>query len=52
MLISYGKQSLDQTDIDLVVEILKGDWLTQDPAIENFERDLNQYFGSKFSCAV
>ena len=52
MLISYGKQSLDQADIDSVVEILKGDWLTQGPAIENFEHDLNQYFGSKFSCAV
>jgi len=52
MIISYGKQSLDQADIDSVVRVLSGDWLTQGPAIEIFENDLNHYFGSKFSCAV
>ena len=51
-MISYGKQSIDQTDIDTVVEVLKGDWLTQGPAVEKFENDLNQYFGSKHVCAV
>ena len=52
MNISYGKQSLDQGDIDSVVKVLKGDWLTQGKAVEKFENDLNRYFGSKFSCAV
>jgi perosamine synthetase len=50
--ISYGKQSIDQSDIDAVVEILKGDWLTQGPAVENFENDLKNYFGAKHCCAV
>jgi UDP-4-amino-4,6-dideoxy-N-acetyl-beta-L-altrosamine transaminase len=51
-LISYAKHSLDQDDIDAVINALKGDWLTQGPACEKFENDLNSYFGSKYSCAV
>jgi perosamine synthetase len=50
--ISYGKQSIDQSDIDAVVEVLKGDWLTQGPAVETFENDLKSYFGAKHCCAV
>jgi len=38
-MISYGKQSIDQTDIDAVMEVLKGDWLTQGPAVEIFENE-------------
>ena len=51
-MISYGKQSIDQSDIDAVVEVLKGDWLTQGPAVEKFENDLKSYFGAKHCCAV
>ena len=51
-MISYGKQSIDQSDIDAVVEVLKSDWLTQGPAVEIFENDLKHYFGSKHACAV
>jgi perosamine synthetase len=51
-MISYGKQSIDQSDIDSVVEVLKGDWLTQGPTVDVFENDLNNYFGSKYACAV
>ena len=32
-MISYGKQSIDQSDIDAVVDVLKGDWLTQGAAV-------------------
>ena len=51
-MISYGKQSIDQADIDSVVGILKGDWLTQGPTVEKFEVDLQNYFGAKYTCAV
>jgi len=51
-MISYGKQSIDQGDIDAVVDVLKGDWLTQGPAVETFENDLQKYFGAKNVCAV
>jgi len=51
-MISYGKQSIDQSDIDAVVNVIKGDWLTQGPAVETFENDLKNYFGAERACAV
>jgi len=51
-MISYGKQSIHQSDIDAVIKVLKGDWLTQGPAVEKFEKDLQNYFGAKNVCAV
>jgi UDP-4-amino-4,6-dideoxy-N-acetyl-beta-L-altrosamine transaminase len=51
-MISYGKQSISKTDIDAVIEVLKGDWLTQGLAVDKFENDLKNYFGAKHVCAV
>ena len=51
-MISYGKQSIDQSDIDAVVDVLNGDWLTQGSAVDTFENDLKLYFGSSHACAV
>ena len=51
-MISYGKQTMAQDDIDSVVDVLKGDWLTQGPAVEIFESDLKNYFGANHACAV
>ena len=42
-MISYGKQTINQSDIDAVIKVLKGDWLTQGPAVETFEKDLKNY---------
>lgn len=36
-MIPYGRQTIDEDDIDAVVAVLRGDWLTQGPAIERFE---------------
>ncbi len=36
-MIPYGRQSIDQADIDAVIEVLRGDWLTQGPTVEAFE---------------
>jgi len=49
---SYGKQFIDEADINAVVETLKGDWLTQGPAVQKFENSLAEYFGSSNACAV
>lgn len=38
MAIPYGRQSLDDRDVEAVVATLRGDWLTQGPAVEEFER--------------
>ena len=51
-MISYGKQSIDQSDIDAVVQVLKGDFLTQGPAVKNFEKNLKSYFGTNHACVV
>ena len=51
-MISYGKQFIDQKDIDAVIEVLKSDWLTQGPAVEKFEKELKTYFGSNHCCVV
>lgn len=51
-MISYGKQTINQTDIDAVIEVLKSDWLTQGSAVDIFEESLRKYFGSKFACVV
>ncbi len=49
---SYGKQTIDDADIQSVVETLKSDWLTQGPTIQKFEQALNEKFGSKYGSAV
>lgn len=51
-MIFYGKQSIDQSDIDAVVEVLKSDFLTQGPAIEKFEKCVAEYCGAKYAVAV
>ena len=51
-MISYGKQTIDKTDIDSVIKVLKGEWLTQGPFVEKFENDLKINFKAKYACAV
>lgn len=51
-MISYGKQHIEQADIDAVVEVLKSDFLTQGPAVAAFEAAFAQYTTSDFCVAV
>ena len=44
-MIQYGRQSIDQSDVDAVVEALRSDWLTTGPAVERFERDVSRVAG-------
>lgn len=50
--IPYGRQSIDQADIDAVMEVLKSPWLTQGPMIERFEGALAEYCQAGFAVAV
>jgi len=50
--IPYGRQSIDQADIDAVVDVLKSDWLTTGPKVEEFEEAVCDYTGAKFAVAV
>ena len=51
-MIPYGRQSLDQADIDAVVEVLQSDWLTQGPTIERFEQAMAERCEADFAVAV
>lgn len=50
--IPYGRQSIDQADIDAVVSTLRSDYLTQGPKVKEFEEAFATYVGSKFAVAV
>ncbi len=50
--IPYGRQHIDQDDIDAVTKILKSDFLTQGPEVKKFENLFSHYVGSKYSVAV
>lgn len=47
----YGKQYIDENDINDVVKVLKSDFITQGPKIGEFEEALAQYCGSKYAVA-
>ncbi len=50
--IPYGKQSISQSDIDEVVKVLQSEYLTQGPAIAQFEDAVSRYCGAKYAVAV
>lgn len=50
--IPYGKQKIEQDDIDSVVEVLKADYLTQGPKVVEFEKKFAEYVGAKYAVAV
>lgn len=50
--ISYGKQSITEEDIQAVISVLKSDYLTQGPAIAEFEKAFAKYTGAKYAVAV
>lgn len=50
--IPYGRQHITEADIAAVVEVLNSDFLTQGPAIAQFENAFAAYVGAKFAVAV
>jgi perosamine synthetase len=49
---SYGRQHIEQDDIRAVVDVLRGDWLTQGPKIHEFEERLSEWFGAPHCSAT
>lgn len=52
MYIPYGKQLLDDADIQAVVNVLKSDYLTTGPKVVEFEKKVANYVGVKYAVAV
>jgi len=50
--IPYGRQNITQEDVDAVINVLKSDFLTQGPAIQEFEQNFANYVGAKYAVAV
>lgn len=48
----YAQQDIDEQDIKAVVDVLKSDWLTTGPKIEQFEREIADYCQTKYAVAV
>lgn len=50
--IPYGHQSIDDSDIHAVVQVLKSDWLSQGHMVSKFESQLANYCGAKYAVAL
>lgn len=48
----YGRQSINRDDIKSVNKVLKSDFITQGPKIDEFEKKVAHYVGSKYAVAV
>ena len=51
-MLNYGHQWVQEDDIQAVVEVLKGDWLTTGPAVSAFEKAVADFVGAKEGVAV
>nr|WP_188007635.1 UDP-4-amino-4,6-dideoxy-N-acetyl-beta-L-altrosamine transaminase [Photobacterium damselae] len=52
IMIPYGRQEINQQDIDSVVAVLKSDFLTQGPQVPAFEQALIEHTGASYALAV
>ena len=51
-LLPYGKQFVDQNDVQAVIEVLQSDWLTTGPAVLEFEKQFARQVGAAYGVAV
>ena len=51
-MIPYGKQAIEQDDIQAVVDVLKSDFLTTGSQIAEFEQTVADYVGAKYAVAI
>lgn len=51
-MIPYGRQDINQADIDAVVSVLRSDFLTQGPMVPRFEQSVAQHVACKHALAV
>lgn len=51
-MIPYGRQCIDEADVEAVAEALRSDWLTTGPRVARFEQAVAEYSGAGFGVAV
>lgn len=47
--LSYGKQKIDEGDIEEIIKVLKSDYLTTGPVVYEFEEKISKYVNSKYA---
>lgn len=52
MQIPYSRQCIEDDDIQAVIQVLKSDFLTTGPQVEQFERLVAEYTGANYAVAV
>lgn len=50
-LLPYGRQSIDEEDIAAVVAVLRSDWITTGPKVEEFENAVASRVGARYAVA-
>jgi dTDP-4-amino-4,6-dideoxygalactose transaminase len=50
-MIPYGRQHVDEGDVEAVAAVLRSDWLTQGPTVERFERAVANHVGALHAVA-
>src|SRR6266576_5611741 len=50
-MLPYGHQSIDEGDIQAVVDVLRSDWLTTGPKVDEFEEAFAARVGVKYAVA-
>ena len=51
-MIPYGRQNINQDDIDSIIDVLKSDFLTQGPKVPLFEKKISDYCDVNYALAV
>ena len=51
-MIPYARQHITKQDIEATKKVLKSDWLTQGPMVQDFEKSVLKFTKSKFATAV
>lgn len=51
-MIPYGRQDIQQADIDAVLEVLQSDFLTQGPMVPRFEQSVTGHVGAEYGIAT
>jgi len=48
----YARQNIDEEDIEAVINVLRGDWITTGPYVNEFEEAMAKYVDAKYGVAV
>jgi UDP-4-amino-4,6-dideoxy-N-acetyl-beta-L-altrosamine transaminase len=51
-MIPYGRQNINQDDINAVIDVLRSDFLTQGPIVPKFEKAVANYCNAQYAVAV